>query len=232
MKIKKQLVVLGLLFLPALFFSQEKSKWKLPFNEVVLSVNKTPNYAEGQIGYSGFGAGLNRRFRDSSRVGFIMGIHYIFSSQYLDSYQSSRAGIHSDITYSFHSISFPIGWRFKFGENKKLFIELGANLDVIPIYQKSYTFTSFSPLTAETKTENFNEQLTTFNLSTNFGIGSIVSIKEKEFLIKLDYKIGAANFGETWWPGQPIHDQFVRLSIGYLFNESLNNRLNRFFKDY
>ena len=61
--------------MPFCLFSQQ-DKMKFPFNEVILSINKTPNYAEGQLGYLGFGAGINRRYRNESSIGFVMGIHY------------------------------------------------------------------------------------------------------------------------------------------------------------
>jgi hypothetical protein len=58
--------------MPFCLFSQQ-DKMKFPFNEVILSINKTPNYAEGQLGYLGFGAVINRRYRDERSIGFVMG---------------------------------------------------------------------------------------------------------------------------------------------------------------
>tara|TARA_B110000037_G_C16900516_1_gene416014 strand:+ start:67 stop:759 length:693 start_codon:yes stop_codon:yes gene_type:complete len=227
--VKFYILVFG--FMPFCLFSQQ-DKMKFPFNEVILSINKTPNYAEGQLGYLGFGAGINRRYRDQSSIGFVMGIHYNYSSQYLDGYQSSRAGYHSDITYTFHTISIPVTWRYKFGNDENIFFEVGGSFDIIPVYKKSYTYTTSYFLSPEISVGQFAKKTPGFNLSGNAGIGAILSIGQKEVLIKLEYKIGAANFGETYWPTQPIHDQFTRFTIGYLFNKGLRERLDDFFKDY
>ena len=89
-------------------FSQEE-KFKFPFNKAVVSINKTPTRRYKKCYYR-FGLGMNRSFRDSNKIGFVMGIHYNRTSQYVDDnyyYAIHGMSYESEVTYIFNTITVP-----------------------------------------------------------------------------------------------------------------------------
>ncbi len=144
MKIVK-LYILIIVFFPFCVFSQQE-RVRYPFNEVVVSLNKVPTVNSIEVGYYGCGFGINRRLRDSEVFGFVFGIHFNHSKQFVLRMDNTKSTSYYDIFYNFNSILIPWNVRFKLGEKKKVFFEAGCYVESLISSKTSFIYSGTTPI--------------------------------------------------------------------------------------
>jgi len=216
-------------------FSQNE-KLKFPFNEVVASLNKTPNLSSSHTGYFGFGVGLNRSFRDSNRLGVVIGVHFTHTRQHLDYVSRYRQVGFNDVFLNINTLSIPYYLRFKMGKKKSFFVELGVDLDLIFASNTTYSYYGFEPYGTEPggnivgeKDKRFKENLFGGSIGIHLGIGKILDVKGKEFIIIPEVNFGLMNltnqFFDTNYNPQYSGLTYGSITIGYRFNKNAANSL-------
>ena len=216
-------------------FSQNE-KLKFPFNEVVASVNKIPDFNSSHRGYYGFGIGLNRSLRDSNRLGVIIGVHFTHTKQSLDYIYRHHQISYTDVFLNINSLSIPYYLRFKMGKKKRFFVELGVDLDLIFASNTTYSYYGFEPYGTEPggkivgeKDKRFKENLFGGSIGIHFGVGKIIEIKSREFMLLPEFDFGFTDLTNQFFDAHPIAQttglNYGSITIGYRFNKNAANSL-------
>ena len=123
------LYFIAILFAVPVFGQEKKEKVKepFPFDEFVISVNRTNmTMFSGTENRFGCGAGAYHSSALSSRWDYMYGLEYNYTSFFVDNVSSTPRYYERDITFHIHTVSLmPVAFRFNMGKNVKYFLESG-----------------------------------------------------------------------------------------------------------
>ena len=232
----RRLIIFFLIGIHSIFSFSQKEKLKFPFNEAVLSMNKTPDFSSSHEGYYGFGFGLNRSLRDTNRVGVIVGIHFNHTRQYVNGASGGRFASFQDILFNINTLTIPYSVRFKMGKKNRLFFELGAHLDILVFSKTSYIYSGYLPGNSPGTGTSFGDKdnrvsnsIRGVNPGLHAGIGKILAVSNQEFLLKADVSIGLVDYVSKYFGNymSPPYASpaFYKLTLGYRFNKNAANTL-------
>lgn len=214
-------LLLFLLTIPLLAFSQEEGKSKPIFNEFYISANRTIVADATTDGGYGFGAGAYKSWFNDKEVNLLLGIEYTRTSLYKEGrVEASHFSSFSNATFYINSVSIPVNLRFNLGSKKKLFIEAGTYVSFIGggtakgtarnTNITQLTDSTWSVTTSETEVKKAAD-LYSLNVGLMGGFGLRVPLRNHEMLFKLDYRYGIndiSNYNES------IYNQYLRFSVG------------------
>lgn len=174
MTVQTKIAFIGLLILGQKLQAQEHSLPSI-FSEIHLSGIQTLPSTSNEEGRFGFGAGVQKVWRNDAIFQLTTGLHYSYSSLFIHQEFSPNhfGNTRIDFTKEFHSIHIPIGARFQAGKTINYFLE--------PSIQ------TFIPL-------NKSE----LNWGPQVGLGAKFNINDQTFMVKAAYFYGLRNQGSEW----------------------------------
>lgn len=211
---KKSFLILTLVFLTTLTFSQENKTF--PFNEFSISINRTNLEDDNTENKIGFGIGTYHTFLKEKKINLRIGIEYNRTSQLKKYFYEGRFAKSSDLYYYINSLSIPFTTKINFGHKAKLFLETGLFTDLNIGSKRKGTMHSYLPNAnnqLEYKEFEFEEnaQISAINYGFSIGIGINVPLFKYRLTIKPEYKYGAHKLYDY---GSQIFNRYYRVILG------------------
>lgn len=161
----------------------------------------------------GFGIGIYRTNFDTHKINLILGLEYNMTDlKVKDLMNGSHFSTQKNVTYVLHNLSIPIDARYNFGGKAKIFIQVGAYMD-IPIYSKKEGYLlNYNP---KLENNNENKKITQHNIFSgpDFGfagsLGIRIPLEKHEITIKPAYKFGIRKWDYYF------NNRYFRLSVGF-----------------
>jgi len=197
------LYFVAILFAVPVFGQEKKEKVKepFPFDEFVISVNRTNmTMFPGTENRFGCGAGAYHSSALSSRWDYMYGLEYNYTSFFVDRvnslfdifYDSRR--IEENITFHIHTVSLmPVAFRFNMGKNVKYFLESGMFLGLSFADKKGEAYL-INPLPTPTNPDNYfpvdpGGDIGLY-VAPSLGAGVRIPMKGIEWIVKTEYNAG------------------------------------------
>lgn len=184
-------------------------------NEVFLSVNYSmtaPNLGHGLMAY---GFGFHHYFFSAKKINLISGLEYNRGNFFIEKLATGHYGNMEDITYHVLRISVPLKGRVNFGNQIKLFLDLGAFLDIDLDSKMEYEKFPFPTFAEDDPNEsNLYPAEMGGNYGFSLGGGSSIPIQKYRLSFLLEYKYGLKEIYEEY---DPFRHHYIRLNIGFVF---------------
>jgi hypothetical protein len=209
------LFFITLLFAASVFGQEEeKAKRSFPFQEFTVSMNRTNVSSFGNENRFGCGAGMYYSHTPQKRLDLMLGIEYNYTSQFASiEYQVPVMTHKENVTFHIHDLSLPLFVRFNIGRNVKYFVESGFSFDFSLLARKNgYGIYSAGEEEMMTKFSlNAQGMVGVPHLGAFGGMGVRIPMKNIEWIVKADYKIGTRLLGRDDYK---LHLQYYRLGVG------------------
>jgi len=208
--LKSKLTILGLIFLTIHSFGQDSTKFFI--DEFKLSVNRTLLSDNNTKDRNGFGVGLYHSFFQKKTSNIIFGLEYNLTSQFKKQTYQDHFAQSSNVTYTIHSISIPVGLQLTIGKEIRYFAEIGGFVDLIISSNSKGTMTTYLPPDLLHHTYTFNENAKLSNTyGVYFGLGVCIPISKYELILAPDYKLGLKSL---YSDQVDINNVYFRITIG------------------
>ena len=152
------LFFITLLFVVSLFGQEKEKKYfkePFPFDEFVISVNRTNVFSSGTENRFGCGAGAYHSTVLSERWNYMYGLEYNYTSLFAESVYSTPRFYEENITFHIHTVSeMPMAFRFSMGKNIKYFFEAGMSIGLSFADKKGEAY-SINPHPTPENPENY-----------------------------------------------------------------------------
>jgi hypothetical protein len=211
---KKLITILMLMIIPFFVFGQDKKVQTFSY-EFNVSINKTIIIANDAIGKFGFGAGVHIIARSDKKFNYVMGVVYNMTKKFEEEIYYSRWNYDTDVFSTMHYLSIPLKFRYNFGSNIIVFVELGLFFD-IPLYclAEGVSHTIY-PLGGYEVSEYKSKRS---DITSYFGIvggvGIRIPVGRYQIVIKPDYKFG---MNKSYFSQSSMSfNSYTRLNFGFV----------------
>jgi opacity protein-like surface antigen len=211
----KQFIIL----LCLIFLTGEASKGQdsnaFFFDEFSVSVNRTNLQNDNTEDRYGFGLGAYHSFRSDKKLNIVFGVEYNRTGQFKKSMYEGHFAHTTDLTYTIHCISIPVGIRLNMGSKTKVFIETGGFTDLIIRANrkgKMHTYLPDEYNQIHNTVTDFDEKVKLSNsIGLYFGVGIRIPVSTYELVAKPEYKFG---INKLYSYQDDIFNRYFRLNVG------------------
>jgi hypothetical protein len=210
-------IILYLFTINIVLFAQNDKPLK--FSELYVSANINGLESSETKDTYGFGIGATASFVNHRKLNLHLGLEYNNTRQLQKSVYGGHFASYRDITYTTHFVSFPLFFRYTFGNKIKAFAEAGGFADLVAKSTLNGTL-----LYLETTeggqyyyTDKPIEQKSGFQSTAgvSFGMGTRIPVAGMEIFIRPEYKFGINPLISSM---ETLYNRHFRLSIGVHFN--------------
>lgn len=182
------------------------------FNEAKLSINQNESLEEPL----GFGLGAYK-VRDKNRyISYVWGLEYNKSSKERDAVFLGNAGSLTDVTYTFHNLLVPMGYRLHLGHKYKFVVSANIFLDLaLDInYEGTQHIINLDPNGGGNSTTQVsgNATATTLAIGYSYGAGFSLPVYKNELIFQLNHVYSFRDVGEE---KDTVRNSYYRFWIGY-----------------
>jgi hypothetical protein len=185
----------------------KNAKYPFFFNEFNVSVNYSAIGFGEYYGKFGFGLNAYRVMFKEKKLNLLTGIEYNLTRQFwADLHIYGYLTNYKDVTFCLGFISIPLNFRINFGQNIKIFLELGAYIEFCmhATYKGRYSDNGHAN---EFKKGYFIDPQIRYGFSG--GIGVRIPVNKYEIIIKPDYKFGLPSNIDG------PYNRYIRLNFGF-----------------
>lgn len=211
---KQFIILLGLLILIGEASNGQASNVFF-FDEFSASVNRTNLQNDNTEDRYGFGLGAYHSFRSDKKLNIVFGVEYNRTSQFKKSMYEGHFAHATDLTYTIHCISIPIGIRANWGSKTKVFIETGGFADFIISANrkgKMHTYLPDENNQIDNTVTDIDEKVKLSNsIGLYFGVGIRIPVSTYELVVKPEYKFG---INKLYSYQDDIFNRYFRLNVG------------------
>lgn len=214
----RYLLFVSFVFICSLSFGKNDS---IPFifNEFNVSINRTNLATSNTEDRYGFGLSVARVGMKEKCFNVVFGFEYNLTRQYKKLMYEGHFASSSDIEYSINHLSVPFVCRYNLGNKTRFFLEAGIFMDLLINSKRSGTMYTSLPDQNNAivyKEFTFKEKagLAPFNYGPSAGVGLCLPFKNKELILKADYKYGLRNLYSGSMDG--IYNRYIRVSFGVI----------------
>lgn len=190
-------------------------------------MNRTDVADENTEDRYGFGLAAYRVMLKEKKVNFIFGMEYNQTRQKKERIAESHFSHSRGVEYTFHSLSFPLSFRYSIGENVnyfkmlgglRFFVQAGGFIDITPYSKMEGTRFTYLPRqdnSIDRTQSHFSEnaKIKGFTYGLLGGFGFRVPLEKKELICSLEYRLGLLELSSS----ENIYNRYIRLNIGLGF---------------
>lgn len=189
------------------------------FNEFNVSLNRTNLANSNTADRYGFGLSVARVGMTEKRFNFVFGFEYNLTRQYKKLMYEGHFASSTDIEYTINHLSVPFACRYNIGNKTRFFLEAGIFMDLLINSKSSGTMHTSLPDQNNNivyKEFTFKEKsgLAPFNYGPSAGAGLRLPFKNRELILKADFRYGLRNLHSGSMDG--IYNRYIRVSFGLI----------------
>lgn len=214
----RHLLFVSFIFIYSFSFGKKDS---IPFifNEFNVSINRSNLENSNTADRYGFGVSLARVGMKEKHFNFVFGFEYNLTRQYKKRMYEGHFASSSDIEYTINHLSVPFACRYNIGNKTRFFLEAGVFMDLLINSKRSGTMHTSLPdqnnhIVYKEFTFKEKSGLAPFNYGPSAGLGFRLPFKNKELILKADYRFGLMNLYSGSMDG--IYNRYIRVSLGVI----------------
>jgi hypothetical protein len=192
---------------------------ELFFDEVTVSFNRTNLANDNTENRNGFGAGVYHSFWADKKANLVIGIEYNRTNQFKKNMYEGHYANATDLTYHLNMVSFPVGGRYNFGTNIRVFIEAGGYADLmLKSTREGIMHTYFPDENNQVVYKDYpidEKAKLSSSLGIYSGLGIRIPVSSFEVVVKGDYRLGLMDLYSYM---DTIENIYWRISIGIRHN--------------